>query len=198
MTCALCGNATKLFPKKISDGVICQECEKQFSLYTDFSSETTERLLLRKTVNEQLSNVFITTNKYGELFLDGVNGLFCISPKEKDGEPVYRGDIYRISDLKGVSLSCANPKNIGKEKDKIVCDIEFSFRTDAIAIHHIIKKQVSCESEITRDRKLIWKEPGEYLIFRKIFEGFLCDTMNAFLKKAYELYEKMEMERKMI
>lgn len=196
--CILCKKKANLFAKKISDGLVCADCQRFISPNTAFSAENRDHLEKVIEKNKKLSEIFDYTTNYGNLYLDAIHSMFCVSRKEdKQGEPTEFGEIYYIEDLKSVGLFCANVKNIGSNgRDRIVCDVKFKYTTKDVSREYIIAKKQACSYEYRSGSQLEWNEPGDFQVFRNTFDTILKGVYDVWIKRLENLEEMKEIAGK--
>lgn len=202
MICVLCGKKTSVFSHRLADGHICKKCYSV--LPTGFPLRTTDSYEIRELYEENLekANRFDATSNLGSLYLDSVHNLFCISDGQKNGQPTRFGHIFHIMDLTGIGLVCTNVRNTAARgydcRDNVICDIKFIVKTKKISADYIIKSNIRCSFKYNGN-KIEWDEPGELMVYRKMFEQMLdnvCGELTRKLKDMQALIDKMPTDEK--
>ena len=184
MQCIICQNKAEAFAKRIEEGAICADCFSHIPTMVDHKSCSVSKLWVLIQKNKEKQRRFMPTASLGTLYIDSVHKMFCISEKEKNGDPVSLSDIYDISELNEVGLYCKDAKNIGKGNNpSIVCDVELYVRTDEMCFRTIILKNEPCSYKLKDKQKVEWNEPGVLVMFRGMWNQMLDDRAIDFMRE---------------
>lgn len=174
--CIFCETGkTNFFSQRANDGYYCKECANKISAFIDTKTSTTKSIKALIKFNEKRRKSFKATSSFGNLYLDSVNKMICISKGGTSDNPFHLCDIYSIYDLKQISFHCVNVRNIGQKTDNIVCDVEIFFATDFITGRSIIVKNEPCNFTYNNNRQIEYSEPVKLGVFRNIFNQMIED-----------------------
>lgn len=194
-TCSLCGNTTTFIRgKKMLGGYLCKDCKRLMPYGINFRKTEYSDMKDLLLENKRLRDIFNYTGIYGNLYIDSMNNIFCYSERfNKKGDPLDFGQIHHVSELTGVGMYCTNLKNIGKYgADKIVCDVVFKIKTKKLEEQYVIKKATECK-HYYEGRKVEWNEPGDFLVFRKLFEDMLDNWCTGLADKVERMLKLQEL-----
>lgn len=142
-------------------------------------------------INQRKREYFTCTASYGNLYIDSVHGMFCISRRSKNSMPMDFGDLYAIEELTEAALYCTNIRNIGTRYNQIVCDVKMRIRTKAGCVEYLIRSKEHCtyRRSMHDSRVLECDEPATLVMFRRIFNQMIENVRSGILRKLEEIQQ---------
>ena len=195
MNCAICNEKAGILPAKIYNGHICHHCRSL--LPYNIVLKTAEAGYLQEICekNAKKKKVFETTAYLGDLYLDSIHNMFCVSKRKRKGEPLDFGEVHYVNELTGIALVCSNVRNIGTNgRDNVVCDIKFAFEVDGEAKDFIVERNRRCYFTY-KGNQLDWSEPAEMQVFRSMIDQMIdtvCDNLLERLAAMQEAAKTLE------
>ena len=190
MKCAMCKKNAGIFASRLADGYICKECKRFLPYGLHFKSMESFYIRDMYEKNKEKAEHFDATSNLGDLYLDSIHNMFCISKKQINGNPTNFGNIFHILELTGIGLVCSNVRNTaltgGATRDNIICDIKFIVKTKEVSADYIIKQSVRCSFSYNGN-KIEWNEPGEIEVFRKLLAQMLDNICGELTNKVEEM-----------
>ncbi len=186
--CVICGNKTGFFDVRCADGYLCKDCVACIPSFLNIEKTDSQRLNQFKEENLKKRTLFDATASLGNLYIDNVHKMFCVSTKEKDDKPVQLSDIYSISEIEEFAIYCKNPKDAGNGRNvKVVCDVEFFFQTKDFKFQKIISKNEHCSHKMITTKEIEWHEPVTVSMFRAMFRQMIQDDGNQLVKAVRQI-----------
>ena len=166
--CVICGDKVNAFSKKTLEGKICKACSQYLPCFIHAESYDTESLeKIIKERQENFKKIEITAS-YGDLHIDSLNNLFCVSKKVKGDKPASMGDIYSVTKLTGFGLYCTDIRNVGQNTNKVICNVKVRIKTENLNGELTVKSGTPCNYTIVGD-KIECREPPDLSMFRAMF-----------------------------
>ena len=185
--CILCNEKAGILSKKCRDGYVCKKCGTY--LPKDLKWESRERLMEMRKENQRKSEIFTVTNKYGDLYIDTVNSMYCVTRSNKSGKPTKFDEIHYINELKRVGLYCTNVRNVGTTTNDVRCDVKFMAVTNKADRVYDIKTNIRCNYKVN-GKSLDWEEPADFQVFRSIFDNLIKQTYSSWNDMCNGLHSK--------
>ena len=190
--CSVCEKQLGLKAHKTCDGFICDDCLKYIP-YRVKLREADEKYLKKLCAQgKERAADFETTAYLGDLYLDSVHGMFCYSPKGKNGTPLSLGDVYRITELKEIGLYATNIRNIGSSKPKVICDIKLTVATDSIRQDYKIAGNKNCLITKNGEGELTCTEPADVTMIRSMLNQMIDDLRTGMMKQLSDIMRMQE------
>jgi len=190
--CSLCGEKVGLSAYKIADGCICKSCKNYISDHI-FLSEANEYYLKEMYErNKARAKKFEATTYYGNLYIDNMNNMVCYSEKGKKGTPLCFGDIYHITEFREIGLFCTNPKNLGRESLRIVCDVKFKVVTKDISAEYLVAHNRPCKVQKIDKDEVKFEFPAEVLMIKNVLMQMTDNTFFEMKRKIEDIQRMKE------
>lgn len=190
--CMMCGKQMSMFNQiRLADGYICKSCSEKLppvlkSKIGGYSLRTVETIL--RYSENPLFQKFNETAKYGKLHIDEMHGLFLVSENSEKITEQDKKSIFYVLDLSNVGLYCTNPRLF---RGSVAVDIKYDCEFEPLGFNFSIdiKQQVFCASKkIQGGTRLEWDEPGDFSMFRNIFNQMIRNESDKFNKRYQSVF----------
>jgi hypothetical protein len=176
MNCLLCQSKIKAFgSKKIHSGKICKACVSKLPSLIFTKRTILQEYALKMLMNKTEENVknFCATASYGQLHIDEIHGLFAISKRlNKDGKLIAGNNVFSVYGISEIGLFCTSPR---MNNNQVFVDVEFRcvIESPNVSFSTIVKRGAKCHIKHVKYNEIEWEEPGDFLMFRTMFNGML-------------------------
>lgn len=190
--CMMCGRQISMFNQiKLANGCLCKVCSEKIPSVMKpkiggYSLLTIETIL--RYGENPLFQKFQETANYGKLHIDEMHGLFLISDSPDKITEKDKTSIFYVLDLSNVGLYCTNPRVF---RGSVAVDIKFDCEFEPLGFRFSldIKQQVFCASKkIKGGSQLEWDEPGDFSMFRNIFNQMIRNESDKFNKRYQSIF----------
>lgn len=190
--CAVCHSETKK-AFRIYNGFICPECRKYIPEKVNIKNSDVDYLKELYEKRKEIADMFEPTAYIGNLYLDNVHCMICYSKRGWKGAPLSLGDVYKITELKEISLHLANVKNIGSRIPRILCDVKLKIKTSDIDTEYVIVKGKHCQVQEVKDGNINFKEPADVAVIRAMLQQMFDDVFHGLEQKLKDILKFKEL-----
>ena len=159
----------------------------------NLSSASPELIKEYITTNKDKAKEFECTASYGNLYIDSMHNMFCISRKQNSGGgPAEFGYIWYIYDCEETGIFCSDIKNIGKDSNFVVCSVILRVKERGkIPSDFVVVKQENCTFKPSKKDSSVLecKEPEKLSMFRFMFNQMVENEIFAMARKLDYLNE---------
>ena len=190
--CAVCGKETRR-AFHVCGGYICPECRKYIPEKVDVRHSDTDYLKELYEKRKAVADAFEATAYIGGLYLDNVHCMICYSRNGWNGKPLSLGDVYKITELKEISLHLANVKNVGSRIPRIFCDIKLKIKTADIDTDYLIAKGKRCRVQEIENGNISFSEPADVAVIREMLRQMFDDVFTGLERKLEDILKYKEL-----
>lgn len=190
--CVVCHKESKR-AFRIYNGFICPECRKYIPEKVNVKSSNADYLKELCEKRREIADLFEPTAYIGSLYLDNVHCMICYSKHGWKGTPLSLGDVYKITELKEISLHLANVKNIGSRIPRIVCDIKLKIKTADIDTEYVVARGKKCRVQEIENGNINFSEPADVAIIREMLRQMFDDVFAGLERKLEDILKYKEL-----